>query len=402
MMTLRVLTGGESHGQMLVGILEGLPAGLPLEAQDINGDLSRRQKGYGRGGRMRIEKDRVQIVAGVRDGMTMGGPVCMMIENRDWKNWQKVMAVEPGDSPPEKVVTKPRPGHADLAGAIKYGHHDVRNVLEKASARETAIRVAVGAVAKKLLCQFEVSIISHVVEIGGVCTPARAGTARIDFDAIQRLSEESEVRCADAGTTKKMMARIKEAKLKGDSLGGVFEVLVAHPPIGLGSYSQWDRRLNARLAMALMSIQAIKGVEIGMGFEVARRFGSEVHDEIFYDPPRKTAKKGSPESGFYRKTNNAGGVEGGVTNGQPIVLRAAMKPIATLYSPLQSVDLVTKEPFEATVERSDVCSVPAAAVVGEAVVAFEIAAEIVRKFGGDHLAEMRRNFQAYQEDLKTF
>jgi chorismate synthase len=346
---------------------------------------------------MRIEKDQVEIVAGVRHGKTLGGPIGLVIQNKDWENWQQVMAVEPepGEEAQQRVVTKPRPGHADLVGAIKYGHQDIRNVLEKASARETAIRVAVGAVAKQLLAQFDMKVISHVVEIGGVRAAIKD---EADPDAIFHDAEASEVRCADPEATDRMMAKIKEAKLKGDTLGGVFEVVVTHPPIGLGSYSQWDRRLNARLAMALMSIQAIKGVEIGLGFEVARRFGSEVHDEIFYNKPK--LKKQS--TGFYRKTNNAGGVEGGVTNGQDIVFRAAMKPIATLYTPLKSVDIITKEPFEASVERSDVCSVPAAGVVGEAVVAFEIADEMLRKFGGDSLAEMKRNYEAYLETVKKF
>ena len=398
-MTLRYLTGGESHGRLLLGIVEGIPSGLPLTAEAINTDLARRQKGYGRGGRMRIEKDQAEIVAGVRHGKTLGGPIGLIIQNKDWENWQQVMSVSPEEEVSEKrVVTKPRPGHADLVGAIKYGHQDIRNVLEKASARETAIRVAVGAVAKQLLGEFGIKVISHVVEIGGV----RASGQSIDPDTIVRQAEASEVRCADPQATGQMVARIKEAKLKGDTLGGVFEVVVTQPPIGLGSYSQWDRRLNARLAMALMSIQAIKGVEIGLGFEVARRFGSEVHDEIFYTRTRLKDQKRKGIAGFYRKTNNAGGIEGGVTNGQDIVLRAAMKPIATLYSPLKSVDILTKEAFEATVERSDVCSVPAAGVVGEAVVAFEIAAEMIHKFGGDSLTEMKRNYEAYLETVKNF
>lgn len=390
-MALRYLTGGESHGRLLLGIVEGLPSGLPLTPQDVNGDLARRQGGYGRGGRMRIEKDQVEIVSGVRHGHTMGGPVGLIVQNRDWQNWQKVMAVEPEEATPDRVVTKPRPGHADLAGALKYGHQDIRNVLEKASARETAIRVAVGAVAKQLLKQFGIRVISHVVEIGGVSVPDKGLSGAEDYEAVYQRAEKSEVRCADAEAAEKMIGRIKEAKLKGDSLGGVFEVVVTNPPVGLGSYSQWDRRLNARLGMALMSVQAIKGVEVGLGFEAARRFGSEVHDEIFYERPD-----------FYRKTNRAGGLEGGVTNGQPVVLRAVMKPIATLYAPLRSVDIVTKEPFEATVERSDVCAVPAAAVVGEAVVAFEIAAEMVRKFGGDSLQEMKINFKNYQDSISNF
>jgi chorismate synthase len=386
---------------LLLGIVEGIPSGLPLAAEAINIDLSRRQRGYGRGGRMRIEKDQVEIVAGVRHGKTLGGPIGLIIQNKDWENWQHVMAVDPGEEEGarQRVVTKPRPGHADLVGAIKYGHEDIRNVLEKASARETAMRVAVGAVAKELLHQFYIEVISHVVEIGGVRSSIVTGT---DPEDIFKQAEASEVRCADSDVAQQMIAKIKEAKLKGDTLGGVFEVVVTRPPIGLGSYSQWDRRLNARLAMALMSIQAIKGVEIGLGFEVARRFGSEVHDEIFYNKPKGKDQKSKERTGFYRETNNAGGIEGGVTNGENIVLRAAMKPIATLYTPLKSVDIMTKEPFEATVERSDVCSVPAAGVVGEAVVAFEMAAEMVQKFGGDSLSEMKRNYEAYLENVKNF
>ncbi|MBI3610667.1 MAG: chorismate synthase [Nitrospirae bacterium] len=393
---LRYLNGGESHGKLLLAVVEGMPAGVPLTEAAVDLDLARRQKGYGRGGRMRIEQDRVEFVSGVRKGFTLGSPIGLLIANKDWKNWQEIMAVDPGpparpagDPAAERVVTKPRPGHADLVGAIKYAHTDIRNVLEKASARETAIRVAVGAAAKALLNEFGIALISHVREIGGI--PAE--TSRMTFLEIRDATERSEVRCADATAAEKMIQKIREAKEKGDTLGGVFEVIVENVPIGLGSYSHWDRRLSARLAFALMSIQAMKGVEIGMGFEAARRFGSEVHDEIFYD-----------ESGrhFYRKTNNAGGFEGGITNGQPIVIRTAMKPISTLYSPLKSVDIKTKEPFEATVERSDICTVPAAGVIGEAVVAWELAAAMVEKFGGDSLSEMKRNYDGYRDYVKNW
>ena len=381
---LRYLNAGESHGRLLLAIVEGMPAGLPLTKELINRDLQRRQQGHGRGGRMKIEQDQIEIVAGVRSGLTLGSPIGLQINNRDWKNWQEIMAVEPGEASTARAVTKPRPGHADLVGAIKYGHTDMRNVLEKASARETAIRVAVGAVAKALLNQFGIKIISHVKEIGGI----QADTRHMDFESLEAASEESEVRCADSAAGDKMVQKIEEAKRKGDTLGGVFEVIVTGIPPGLGSYSQWDRRLNARLAFALMSIQAMKGVEIGMGFEAARRFGSEVHDEIFYDKGKRF---------FYRKTNNSGGIEGGISNGQPIVMRVAMKPISTLYSPLKSVDFLTKEPFEASVERSDICTVPAAAVIGEAVVAFELASALTEKFGGDSLREMKRNYESYLE-----
>jgi chorismate synthase len=385
---LRYLNAGESHGRCLIAVLEGVPAGLPLTADAVNQDLIRRQKGYGRGGRMRVEEDRVEFTAGVRKGITLGTPIGLLIPNKDWENWKEVMAVEPGPVPSEKVVTRPRPGHADLVGAIKYGHRDIRNVLEKASARETAIRVAVGGVAKALLGQFDMRVLSYTMEIGGVLA-RRGETPEQSYER----AEASEVRSPDPDAGAKMIELIRTAKHRGDTLGGIFEVVVTNPPIGLGTYAQWDRRLGARLAMAAMSIQAMKGVEIGMGFEAARRFGSEVHDDIYYE---------SGGRGFLRKTNNAGGLEGGITNGEPIVLRVAMKPISTLYSPKKSVDIQSKQPFDATVERSDICTVPAAGVVGEAVVAFEMANALVEKFGGDSLEEMRRNYDAYLTYVKTF
>lgn len=385
---LRYLNAGESHGRCLLAVLEGIPAGLPLTAEMINLDLQRRQGGYGRGGRMRIEKDQIEFSCGVRKGKTLGNPLGLLIRNKDWENWKDIMAAEPGPPPTEKVVTRPRPGHADLVGAIKYGHRDIRNVLEKASARETAIRVAIGAVAKALLSQFDIQVVSYTIEIGGVAAPK----VEEPLEAFAR-AEESQVRCPDSAAGEKMVEQIRAAKHKGDSLGGIFEVVVLNPPIGLGSYSQWDRRLSARLAMAAMSIQAMKGVEIGMGFESARRFGSEVHDDIYHKAQDNT---------FERKTNNAGGLEGGITNGQPIVINVAMKPIATLYSPKNSVDIQTKESFEATVERSDICTVPAAGVVGEAVIAYEMANAMIEKFGGDSLDEMKRNFDAYQAYVKEF
>jgi chorismate synthase len=385
---LRYLNGGESHGKYLLAVLEGVPSGLPLTAEMIDHDLARRQKGYGRGGRMRVEQDRVEFACGVRKGKTIGNPLGLLIANKDWDNWKEVMAAEPGPTPPEKVVTRPRPGHADLVGAIKYGHRDVRNVLEKASARETAIRVAIGGVAKALLRHFGIEVISYTVEIGGIV--AQCGPDSLEA---YKKAESSDVRSPDPDAGSKMIEQIRTAKHLGDTLGGVFEVVVMNPPIGLGTYAQWDRRLSARLAMAAMSIQAMKGVEIGMGFEAARRFGSEVHDEIYYD---RTEKE------FVRKTNNAGGLEGGITNGQPIVIRVAMKPISTLYSPKKSVDIISKEPFEATVERSDICTVPAAGVVGEAVIAFEMANALLEKFGGDSLEEMKRNFEAYQTYVRDF
>ena len=385
---LRYLNGGESHGKCLLAILEGVPSGLSLTPDMVNHDLARRQKGYGRGGRMRVEEDRVEFSCGVRHGRTLGNPIGLMILNKDWENWKEVMAVEPSSVPPAKVVTRPRPGHADLVGAIKYGHRDIRNVIEKASARETAIRVAVGGVAKAVLAQFGMRVVSYTTEIGGI-------VARKPDDPIEAYdrAETSEVRCPEKEAGARMVEQIRTAKHRGDTLGGVFEVVVTNPPIGLGSYAQWDRRLGARLAMAAMSIQAMKGVEIGMGFEAARRFGSEVHDDIYYEPGG---------AGFFRKTNNAGGLEGGITNGQPIVLRVAMKPISTLYNPKKSVDIETKEAFDATVERSDICTVPAAGVVGEAVIAFEMANAMMEKFGGDSLEEMKRNYDAYQASVRAF
>ena len=385
---LRYLNAGESHGRCLMAVLEGVPSGLPLTADDIDVDLVRRQGGYGRGGRMRIEKDRIEFSCGVRKGKTLGNPLGLTIRNKDWENWKDIMAAEPGPPVTERVVTRPRPGHADLVGAIKYGHRDIRNVLEKASARETAIRVAIGGVAKALLGQFGMRVVSYTTEIGSVQAPPVNDPLKA-----YGLAEQSQVRCPDSIAGEQMIELIRSAKHKGDSLGGVFEVVVTNPPIGLGTYAQWDRRLTARLAMAAMSIQAMKGVEIGMGFKAARSFGSEVHDDIYPGEDGQT---------FLRKTNNAGGLEGGITNGQPIVLRVAMKPIATLYSPKNSVDIQTKEPFEATVERSDICTVPAAGVVGEAVIAFEMANVMVEKFGGDSLEEMKRNFDAYQEYVKSF
>ena len=371
-----------------MAVLEGVPSGLPVTAEAINADLIRRQGGYGRGGRMRIEKDRIEFICGVRKGKTLGNPLGLLVWNKDWENWKDIMASEPGPDSTERVVTRPRPGHADLVGAIKYGHRDIRNVLEKASARETAIRVAIGGVAKALLAQFDMQVVSYTMDIGGIAAPSPS-----DPLVAYQAAEQSDVRCHDPEAAQKMIEQIRSAKHKGDSLGGIFEVVVTNPPIGLGTYAQWDRRLTARLAMAAMSIQAMKGVEIGMGFECARRSGSEVHDDIYFD--QSTGQ-------FIRKSNNAGGLEGGITNGQPIVLRVAMKPIATLYSPKDSVDIVTKEAFEATVERSDICTVPAAGVVGEAVIAYEMANALIEKFGGDTLEEMKRNFESYQEYVRSF
>lgn len=379
---LSFLTAGESHGKFLTSIVVGVPAGLPLIASDIDSELKRRQAGYGRGGRMKIESDRVEITAGVRDGVTLGNPISLTIQNRDWENWQKVMSPDPGAVTDRETVTRPRPGHADLAGGIKYNHKDLRNVLERASARETAARVAVGAVAKRLLKEFGIYIISFVVEIGGIQTKVE------DIVSLDSSYDNSPLRCPDSEAEQKMMKAIDDAGKNGDTLGGVVKIIATGVPVGLGTYAQWDRRLDTRLAGAIMGIPAIKGVEIGLGFEAARRLGSQVHDEIKYDDTEKR---------FCRPTNNAGGIEGGISNGEPIILRAAMKPIPSLRRPLQSVDLISKKPFEATKERADVCAVPAAGVVAEAVVAIELANAMIEKFGGDSLSEMRKNYEAYAD-----
>jgi chorismate synthase len=395
---LRYLTAGESHGPALVAIVEGMPSHVPVAAGEINTDLVRRMGGYGRGGRMKIEKDAVQILGGVRHGQTLGSPISLLIQNRDWENWKKTMAPEAQAAPetPERPpMTRPRPGHADLAGGLKYDHRDLRNVLERASARETAVRVAVGALCKCLLREFGIRMVSHVIEMGGI----RAKTDGLSVGEIQTQAEGSPVRCADPVAARDIIARIDEAQARGTSVGGVFEVLALNVPVGLGTHTHWDLRLDGRLAQALMSIQAIKGVEIGPAFEVARRFGCEVQDEIFYRP---FPQADDQPRGFYRETNFAGGLEGGITTGQPIVVRAAMKPISTQHQPLRSVDVVTKEPSRAGVERTDITAVPAAAVVGEAVVAFEVARALREKFGGDSLTEMRRNYAAYMEHLRTW
>jgi chorismate synthase len=381
-------------------IIDGVPAGFPIEISKINHDLWRRQQGYGRGGRMLIEKDEAQIRSGIRWGETIGAPVAIGIENRDWKNWTKKMSALPEDRDDKIAVTKPRPGHADLNGVLKYDRADVRDILERASARETVARTAVGSFAKQLLAPFGIRIMGYIRSLGNVV----ADISGLTFDQVYARSEESPVRTADKDAEARMIALIEECKKEGNTLGGIFEVVALGLPPGLGSHTQWDRKLDGRLAQALMSIQAMKGVEVGLGFEMARRRGSQVHDEIFFDPS-KMVSEGTPRivpTGFYRGSNNSGGTEGGMTNGAPLVVRVAMKPISTLMSPLQSVDLRSKLPTDASVERSDVCAAPAAAVVGESVVAFEIAKAFLEKFGGDSLREIKRNYESYLEQIKNY
>jgi chorismate synthase len=388
-MPLRYFTAGESHGPGLTAIVEGFPAGVPIDVGAVNRDLARRMGGYGRGGRMKIEQDQVEIRSGVRWGESLGSPITLWIENRDWRNWEKKMSPRAEDRDPNLAVTRPRPGHADLAGALKYNHRDVRNVLERASARETAARVAVGGLAKCLLAPFGIRIYGWVSEIGGI----RADHAGRSAEDIFARAEESQVRMADTEAERRVIARIDECKAAGDTLGGVVETVAVGLPPGLGSHAQWDRKLDGRLAHALMSVQAAKGVEIGLGFETARRPGSQVHDEIEFD------RHGNR---FVRRTNNAGGTEGGMSSGEPIVVRTAFKPLSTLMSPLQSVDLETKDDARAAIERSDVVAIPAAAVIAEAVVAFVVAEAFLEKFGGDSLVEIRRNVDGYQEQVRSF
>ncbi|MBD3401481.1 chorismate synthase [candidate division GN15 bacterium] len=394
---LTYLTSGESHGPQLTAIVDGLPAGLTVAVDELNFQMARRQKGYGRGGRMKIEQDQVEFVSGLRHSRTLGGPVTMVIRNRDWENWVNIM--DPVSPLPDDLhlreqrlaheTTMPRPGHADLAGGIKYNHKDLRNVLERASARETAARVAVGSLCRQLLEQFGVRFASHVVQIGEVAVARERYTIEHIDDIIER-SEASEVRCLVSEVEAKMIEAIKTAKKKRDSLGGVAEVIVTGLPVGLGGFSQGRHRLDSQLVGALMSIPSAKGAEIGLGFAAAARRGSEVHDEIFYDTEGDPRKKK-----FVRKTNRAGGIEGGITTGEPIVARVAVKPISTLNRPLQTVDVVTKEPAEAMVERTDNCVVPAVAVITEAVMAIELTEVFLDKFGRDNMAEITRNVESF-------
>jgi chorismate synthase len=390
---MRYLTAGESHGPQLTTIIEGLPAGMPICDQDINKELERRQKGHGRGRRMQIEKDQVQIVSGIRHGYTLGSPIALVVENNDWKHWTKIMGHEPisdlDNEEVKRVITRPRPGHADLNGALKYGHRDMRNVLERSSARETTVRVAAGAVAKKLLSLLGIEVASHVIEIGGV---KAENTSYHSVEELRRITEESSVRCFDPNAEEKMKAAIDTAKSNGDSIGGIVEVIVEGMPPGVGSYVHYDRKLDAKIASAIVSINAFKGVEFGIGFEAARKPGSQVHDEIAWDS----------QEGYYRKTNRLGGFEGGMTTGMPIIVRGVMKPIPTLYKPLLSVDIETKEAFSASIERSDSCAVPAAAVVAENVVAWEIASALVEQFYSDRFDSLKETVKEQREYAREF
>lgn len=389
---LRLTTAGESHGPALVCTLEGMPAGVPLVAADINAELFRRQQGYGRGRRMQIERDEVELLSGVRAGETMGSPVAMLIRNRDWKNWLEIMDPAPRDDDADglrpRSVTRPRPGHADLTGVLKYDRVDARDILERASARETTARVAGAAVARALLAQFDITIGSHLVHLGGL------DAALVPLpDDLNAASDRSPLRTLDPAAEARMISRIDAAKDSGDTLGGICEIVARGLPVGLGSHVSWDRKLDGRVGQAMLSIPAVKGVEIGLGFDAARQSGAHVHDEIVIAPG--VSRTGN----VHRTTNRAGGLDGGMTNGEPVVVRVAMKPISTLMQPLKTIDTTTSEPASASVERSDVTAVPAMGVIAEAMLALVLADAMIEKFGGDSLTEMRRNHDAYLAHL---
>ncbi|MFC2140147.1 chorismate synthase [Candidatus Auribacterota bacterium] len=375
---LRYLTSGESHGNCLIGIIENFPAGVKIDIDYINHKLKERQQGYGRGGRMKIETDKVEILSGVRKGVTIGSPITLKVINKDFKI----------DS--LSKVTMPRPGHADLSGLLKYQRKDIRDILERASARETAIRVACGALCQILLKQFKIDVLSHVINIGGIQAPQK-----VNAKAIKAKIKNSQIRCADKKTEEKIISLIKESIQKKDTLGGIFEIIVSNIPVGLGSHTQWDKKLDARLTAALVSIQAVKGVEIGLGFGLAATKGSQAHDAIYYQKDARNRLR----AGFFRKTNQAGGIEGGMSNGEDIIIKGVMKPIPTLGDPLPSVNIQTKKPGKATVERSDVCAVPACSVVGEAIVSIEIAQAFLEKFSHDSLKEIKRNYEGYLQQI---
>jgi len=395
---LRFSTAGESHGEALVAVLSGVPAGLKIDLAFIDRELWRRQQGYGRGGRMKIERDRAHILSGVRHGATIGSPIALTIENRDWKNWQDALPVGPGDPERHKAVNSPRPGHADLAGALKYNLPEARYVLERASARESAARVAAGAIAKLLLREFGIEVLSHVLAVGS----AAMRDADIPWEKIQALNAREEVllNCTDPEAEERMRAEVDNALKSGDSVGGVFEVVARGVPPGLGTYANWDERLDALLAAAVMSLQAVKAVEIGSGIGAAASPGSAVHDAIGYRRPKGDGRR--DYTGFTRRTNHAGGIEGGISNGEDILVRGYLKPISTLRRPLESVDFRTREPVKAAYERSDVCVVPAAGVGGEAMVALTLARCALEKFGGDSMGETLRNFEGYKKQLKDY
>ena len=388
---LRFTTAGESHGPALVSILEGMVAGLPLVIADVDTDLARRQQGYGRGRRMKIESDQAEFLSGVRAGETLGSPIAMLIHNRDWKNWQEIMDPAPREGDPERkrAVTRPRPGHVDLSGMLKYDRDDARDVLERASARETTARVAAGAVCRRFLREFDITVGSHIVHLGGV-DAKRPDRMPSDLNA---AADESQLRTLDKGAEQQMIERIDAAKAAGDTLGGIAEIICDGVPVGLGSHVSWDRKLDGRLAAALMSIPAVKAVEVGLGVDGARKKGSEVHDEI--DSDERNVKAGRVR----RRSNRAGGMEGGISNGEQIVLRAAMKPISTLMRPLGTIEMKTREHAQAVAERSDVTAVPAMGVIAEAMAAFVLAQALLEKFGGDSLGETRRNFESYVSGL---
>jgi len=389
----RFTTAGESHGRALIAIVEGLPAGLPVSMASINHELERRQWGYGRGGRMKIERDRAEILSGVRHGLTLGSPVALMIENKDWKNWTDVMSAEAreGEVASERArsVKRPRPGHADLAGGLKYGARDLRDILERASARETAARVAAGALARQLLAAFDMKVLSHVVQLGGVPVVP----LELQWERIAAIPDDAPLRCGDEGAQARMVALVDEKRREGDTLGGIFEVVARGVAPGLGSHTSWEEKLDGRLAQAMMSIPAVKAVAIGAGVEASAWPGSAVHDEIDYDGEART---------FTRPTNRAGGLEGGITNGEELRVRGYLKPISTLRRALRSVDIDTKKAEAAAFERSDVTAVPAAGVIGEAMIALTLARALREKFGGDSLTEMRRNFDGYRQQLRDY
>ncbi|MFI5353155.1 MAG: chorismate synthase [Candidatus Binatales bacterium] len=387
---LRFLTSGESHGPELVAVVEGIPAGFEIDLARLNDDLARRQKGHGRGGRMAIERDEARVVSGIRFGRTLGSPITFIIENKDFKNWVKKMSVDPRDRGEAQVVTRPRPGHADLAGVLKYNLDDIRDVLERASARETAARVAIGALARQLLEPFKITVVGYVVSIGSIEAKVPADIA---IGELARITEASALRVADPAAERAIIAEIDACKKDGDTLGGVVEVVASGLPVGLGSHVQWDRKLDGRLAHALLSLQAAKGVEMGSGFHAAAVRGSQLHDEIGYDAAARR---------FTRHSNNSGGTEGGMSTGEPIRVRVAFKPLSTLMQPLRSVDMKSKQDAVGTIERSDVCAIPAAAVIAESVVAFEIAGAFFEKIGGDSLAEVTRNYQGYIQQVRDF